>query len=127
MRKNTTCTRRALSPAQQTVLPLRPIFDACKARGLSCTDENRAERLRAVNDYCALMPFLWLENSFKELLGNTAQIIVIADAIEAGRLTWGVPAPVAAPVEAAPSCAPISRPYANDVPVYKDLSGIPEI
>lgn len=81
--------RRALSPAQKRVLPLLPIFNACKAKGLSCTDETRAARLYAVNRYlCNFVQFDWIETSFKELLPSPAAITVLADAIEGGALTW---------------------------------------
>ncbi len=82
--------RRPLSPAQVAVMPLRPIFDACKSAGLPCTDATRFDRVRAVNRYFNELPdgFDWIETSFKELLGNTVAIIVVADAIEGGALTW---------------------------------------
>lgn len=81
--------RRPLSPAQVAVMPLRPIFNACKAKGLPCTDETRAARLFAVNRYlCNFDCFDWIENSFKELLPSPAAIVVLADAIEGGALTW---------------------------------------
>lgn len=81
--------RRPLSPAQVAVLPLRPIFDACKARGLSCTDATREGRLRAVNAYFNDLPgFDWIETSFKELLGNPLAILVVADGIEGGIIQW---------------------------------------
>jgi hypothetical protein len=82
--------RRPLSPAQVAVMPLRPIFDACKRVGLPCTDATRLDRVRAVNRYFNELPdgFDWIEASFKELLGNTVAIIVTADAIESGLLTW---------------------------------------
>jgi hypothetical protein len=82
--------RRPLSPAQVAVMPLLPIFDACKRAGLPCTDETRAARVRAVNRYFNELPdgFDWINESFKELLGNTVAIIVTADAIESGLLTW---------------------------------------
>jgi hypothetical protein len=71
-------------------MPLRPIFDACKSAGLPCTDATRFDRVRAVNRYFNELPdgFDWIETSFKELLGNTVAIIVVADAIEGGALTW---------------------------------------
>lgn len=82
--------RRPLSPAQVAVMPLRPLFDACKRAGLSCTDATRAARVRAVNRYFNELPdgFDWINESFKELLGNTVAIIVLADAIEGNLLTW---------------------------------------
>jgi hypothetical protein len=82
--------RRPLSDKQRACLPLLPLFDACKRVGLPCTDATRAARVRAVNRYFNELPdgFDWIEESFKELLGNTVAIIVLADAIEGGVLTW---------------------------------------
>ena len=83
--------RRALSEKQKAVLPLLPIFNACKRAGLPTDETSKERRLFAVNRYlcnfeCA--GFDWLESSFKELLGNTVAIIVIADAIESELLAW---------------------------------------
>ncbi len=81
--------RRPLSPAQVAVMPLRPIFDACKRVGLPCTDATRFDRVRAVNRYFNDLPgFDWINESFKELLGNPLAILVVADGIEGGALTW---------------------------------------
>ena len=81
--------RRPLSPAQKRVAALLPIFDACKARGLKCTDATRVARLRAVNQYFDDLPgFDWIETSFKELLGNPLAVAVVADGIEGGLIQW---------------------------------------
>ncbi len=83
--------RRPISDAQKRVLPLLPIFNACKAKGLPMNEESKAARLFAVNRYLCNFAgngFDWIENSFKELLGNAVAILVIADAIEGGLLTW---------------------------------------
>lgn len=80
--------RRSMTPAQAAVAPLAPIFAACKLRGLTITPDNLEARLRAVNRYCDFLPFDWLSDSFKEMLRDPAQILVVADAIEAGVLTW---------------------------------------
>jgi hypothetical protein len=81
-------TRRPLTPAQRACAPLAPIFAACKARGLSITPDNREPRLRAVNRYFDFLPFDWISESFKELIGDKAAVLVVADAIEGGLLTW---------------------------------------
>lgn len=80
--------RRPLSDAQKRVLPLRPIFNACKARGLKITPENKEARLSAFNRYVLDLPIDWISESFKELLGNDFAIFIIADAIEGGALSW---------------------------------------
>lgn len=81
--------RRPLSDAQKRVQPLAPIFSACQGRGLKCSEETRTARLRAVNAYFNDLPgFDWIETSFKELLGNPLAILVVADGIESGCLTW---------------------------------------
>ncbi len=74
---------RPQSPAQRAVAPLAPIFAACAHRGLTITPDNLEARLRAVNRY-----FDWIEGSFKELLTDRAAVLVVADAIEAGVLSW---------------------------------------
>ncbi|RYX83982.1 hypothetical protein EON83_12655 [bacterium] len=80
--------RRTLSPAQKAVAPLAPIFAACKKRGLVCNEANRVARLRAVNRYFNnLDGFDWIE-SFKDMVRDQAAILVVADAIEVGLLTW---------------------------------------
>lgn len=81
--------RRALSPAQKAVQPLAPIFAACKAKGLPVTPETRTARAYAVNRYFNDLPgFDWINESFKELLGNPLAILVVADGIEAGCIQW---------------------------------------
>ena len=81
--------RRALSDAQKRVLPLLPIFNACKRAGLPTDETSKAARLYAVNRYlCNFVQFDWIETSFKELLPCPAAITVLADAIEGGALTW---------------------------------------
>lgn len=102
--------RRALTPAQAAVLPLAPIFQACKHRGLKITPDNKTERLYQVNSYLNNFDgigFDWIETSFKELIGNVAAIIVLADAIEAGALSWGIPVAPEAALQAAPKVAPV--------------------
>lgn len=79
--------RRNLSPKQIALLPLTPLFQACQKAGLPITEANQERRLYAVNFYCALMPFDFIE-SFKDLVREPAQILVLADAIEAGVLSW---------------------------------------
>lgn len=81
-------SRRPQTPAQRAVAPLAPIFAAASARGLVINDANREVRLRAVNRYFDFLPFDWISESFKELLGDTAAILVLADAIQAGVLSW---------------------------------------
>lgn len=93
MQKNITRTARQSRPltdAQKAVLPLRPLFDACRARGLAISDANRVQRLRAVNRYCARLGvrFNWVEYSFKELLDDEAQVFIVADAVQSGLLAW---------------------------------------
>ena len=83
--------RRALSDAQKRVLPLLPIFNACKAKGLPTNEESKTARLYAVNSYLNnfdVAGFDWLETSFKELLTRPAVITVIADAIQRGAISW---------------------------------------
>jgi hypothetical protein len=82
--------RRALTPAQKAVAPLAPIFAAASKKGLSITPENKVARLYAVNRLFSQLPegFDWIETSFKDLLGNTAAIVVVADAIEGGTVAW---------------------------------------
>ncbi len=80
--------RRPQTPAQAHVAPLAPIFAACHKRGLSITPENREARLYAVNRLFSDLPFDWIEESFKDLLHDRAAIVVVADAIEGGWLTW---------------------------------------
>ena len=83
--------RRPLSEAQKKVLPLSPIFAACKARGLKITPENKIARLYEVNKYLCNFDnegFEWISDSFKELLPSPAAIIVIADAIEREAISW---------------------------------------
>lgn len=82
-------SRKPMSAAQRTVAPLAPIFEACKSRGLVINEFNREVRIRACNRYFDnLDGFDWIESSFKELLGDTAVILVVADAISVGALTW---------------------------------------
>lgn len=81
-------SRRPQTPAQKAVAPLAPISEACAARGLKITPENKEVRLRAVNRYFDFLPFDWIKESFKELLNDSAAIFVLADAIECGVLTW---------------------------------------
>lgn len=81
-------SRKPQTPAQRAVAPLAPIFEACAARGLAITPDNKEVRLRAVNRYLDFLPFNWIEESFKELLLDRAAILVVADAIEAGCLAW---------------------------------------
>lgn len=82
-------SRKPVSAAQRAVAPLAPIFAACSARGLVINDANRVQRLYAVNKFFnSLDGFDWIEAGFKELLGDAAAIIVVADAIEAGVLSW---------------------------------------
>lgn len=80
--------RRPLSDAQKRVLPLSPIFAACKAQGLKITPENKVARLYAVNSYVLDLPIDWISESFKELLGNDFAIFILSDAIRHGALTW---------------------------------------
>lgn len=83
--------RRPISDAQKRVLPLLPIFNACKAKGLPTNEESKAARLFAVNRYLCNFAgngFDWIENSFKELLPSPAAITILADAIEGNLLTW---------------------------------------
>lgn len=81
--------RGTLSPAQIAVQPLAPIFAACKSKGLPVTPETRTARACAVNRYFNDLPgFDWINESFKELLGNPLAILVVADGIEAGCLSW---------------------------------------
>lgn len=82
--------RKPQTQAQRAVAPLAPIFAACQKRGLTCTNENRLARLRAINLYFAegALDFSWLIHSFKELLADAAAILVVADAIEGGLISW---------------------------------------
>jgi len=83
--------RRPISDAQKRVLPLLPIFNACKAKGLPTDETSKERRLYAVNRYLCHFDghgFDWIEASFKELLGTPAAIVVLADAIEGGLLAW---------------------------------------
>jgi hypothetical protein len=80
---------RALSPAQAAVLPLQPVFAACKRRGLDTSESSRERRLLAINLYCKLIPFTFIE-SFKEMLSaeNIGMVDVVVDAIDMGVLAW---------------------------------------
>jgi len=78
---------RNLSPRQIELLPLSPLFEACKKAGLSTGEDTRTARLYACNRHCFMMPFDFIE-SWKDLLANRAQILVLTDAINSGRLTW---------------------------------------
>ena len=81
--------RRPLSEKQIAVLPLLPIFNACKRAGLPTDEASKETRLRAVNSYFNDLPgFDWIETSFKELLTNPLAILVVADGIEGGALRW---------------------------------------
>lgn len=83
--------RRPLSPAQVAVMPLLPIFNACKTKGLPTDETSKTARLFAVNRYLCNFAgngFDWIENSFKELLPSPATITILADAIEGNLLTW---------------------------------------
>ncbi len=79
---------RPQTAAQKAVQPLAPIFEACAARGLKITPENKEVRIFAVNRYLNFLPFDWIEVSFKELMNDRAAIFVLADAIEGGLLQW---------------------------------------
>jgi hypothetical protein len=79
----------ALSPAQVAVLPLQPIFAACKRHNLDTSESSRERRLLAINLYCKLMSFTFIE-SFKDMLKaeNVGMVEVVVDAIDAGVLAW---------------------------------------
>lgn len=89
MEKTTRTARRprALSPLQREVLPLSPIFAACKSRGLSTSNETRERRLYAINRAFNDLPFDYIE-SLKDLLVSPAAIAVVASLIEGGFISW---------------------------------------
>lgn len=79
--------RRPLSRAQVAVLPLLPIFDACKSKGLPTNEESKIARLYACNFYLASLPVDFIE-SFKDLLTAPWAIDVVASAIRDEVLAW---------------------------------------
>ncbi len=79
--------RRPLSDAQRRVLPLLPIFNACKSKGLPTNEETKDARLYACNRYLLSLPVDFIE-SFKDLLAAPWAIDVIASAIQDEVLAW---------------------------------------
>jgi hypothetical protein len=79
--------RRPLSDKQRACLPLLPIFNACKAKGLPTNEETKVARLYACNFYLASLPVDFIE-SFKDLLAAPWAIDVLASAVNDEVLTW---------------------------------------